>query len=108
MRYRYSYSYSYSHMPQTLYRDGDLINVVIVMPNWLIASAVIDCRPVGVMAIADDHGEDAKITAVQGIHRSALQKRSQVRLSKRQHFSRISLQAQAMNCLTASTASAMV
>lgn len=58
------YPCNYGYMPQTLCGDGDPIDVLIVMPIPLIPGSVIECRPVGVMAMTDEHGEDAKIIAV--------------------------------------------
>ena len=58
------YPCNYGYMPQTLCGDGDPVDVLIVMPIALIPGSVIACRPVGVMAMTDEHGEDAKIIAV--------------------------------------------
>ena len=58
------YPCNYGYMPRTLCGDGDPIDVVIVMPIPLIPGSVIACRPVGVMRMSDENGEDAKIIAV--------------------------------------------
>lgn len=58
------YPCNYGYMPKTLCGDGDPIDVLIVMPIPLIPGSVIACRPVGVMMMTDEHGEDAKIIAV--------------------------------------------
>jgi inorganic pyrophosphatase len=58
------YPCNYGYMPRTLCDDGDPIDVVIVMPLPLVPGAVIQCRPVGLMDMEDEHGEDTKIIAV--------------------------------------------
>jgi inorganic pyrophosphatase len=58
------YPCNYGYIPQTLCGDGDPIDVLIVMPIPLIPGSVIECRPVGVMAMTDEHGDDTKIIAV--------------------------------------------
>ena len=58
------YPCNYGYMPQTLCGDGDPLDVLIVMPIPLIPGAVIACRPIGVMAMTDENGEDAKLIAV--------------------------------------------
>lgn len=58
------YPCNYGYMPKTLCGDGDPIDVLIVMPIPLIPGSVIACRPVGVMHMSDENGEDAKIIAV--------------------------------------------
>lgn len=58
------YPCNYGYMPETLGDDGDPIDVAIIMPLPLVPGAVIQCRPVGVMDMEDEHGEDTKIIAV--------------------------------------------
>jgi len=58
------YPCNYGYIPQTLCGDGDPIDVLIVMPIALIPGSVIACRPVGLMAMTDENGEDTKIIAV--------------------------------------------
>lgn len=58
------YPCNYGYMPQTLCGDGDPLDVLIVMPIPLIPGSVIACRPVGLMRMTDENGEDAKIIAV--------------------------------------------
>jgi inorganic pyrophosphatase len=44
--------------------DGDPVDVLVVMPLPLLPGSVIKCRPVGVLKMTDESGEDAKIIAV--------------------------------------------
>jgi len=58
------YPCNYGYIPRTLSGDGDPSDVVVVTPLPLIPGSVIRCRPVGVLQMEDDGGEDAKILAV--------------------------------------------
>lgn len=58
------YPCNYGYMPGTLCGDGDPLDVLIVMPIPLIPGAVIVCRPLGVMDMTDENGEDTKLVAV--------------------------------------------
>ena len=58
------YPCNYGYMPQTLCGDGDPLDVLVVMPLPLIPGTVVPCRPIGLMKMTDENGEDAKIIAV--------------------------------------------
>lgn len=58
------YPCNYGYMPGTLCGDGDPLDVVIVMPVRLIPGSVIVCRPLGVMDMTDENGEDTKLIAI--------------------------------------------
>lgn len=58
------YPCNYGYVPHTLSGDGDPADVLVVMPLPLIPGAVIRCRPVGVLNMTDESGDDAKIVAV--------------------------------------------
>ena len=58
------YPCNYGYIPGTLSGDGDPSDVVVVTPLPLIPGSVIRCRPVGMLEMEDDGGEDAKILAV--------------------------------------------
>lgn len=58
------YPCNYGYVPHTLCGDGDAIDVLVVMPMPLQAGSVIKCRPVGVLQMSDESGEDAKLVAV--------------------------------------------
>lgn len=58
------YPCNYGYVPHTLSKDGDPIDVLVVSPCPLIPGSVIRCRPIGVLKMADESGDDAKILAV--------------------------------------------
>lgn len=58
------YPCNYGYVNDTLCGDGDPIDVLVIMPLPLIPGSVIRCRPVGVLKMTDEGGEDAKVVAV--------------------------------------------
>lgn len=58
------YPCNYGYVPHTLCGDGDPVDVLVIMPLPLIPGSVIRCRPIGVLKMTDESGEDAKIVAV--------------------------------------------
>ena len=53
------YPCNYGYVPHTLSPDGDPVDVLVVTPVPLIAGSVIACRPVGVLKMTDESGDDA-------------------------------------------------
>lgn len=58
------YPTNYGYVPHTLSLDGDPVDVLVLTPFPLMAGSVIRCRPVGVLKMTDESGEDAKVLAV--------------------------------------------
>ena len=58
------YPCNYGFMPHTLSEDGDPVDVLVVTPVPLISGSVIRCRPVGMLEMIDESGEDHKVLAV--------------------------------------------
>lgn len=58
------YPCNYGYMPSTLGEDGDPVDVLVIAPFPLLNGCVIRCRPVGMMKMTDESGEDSKILAV--------------------------------------------
>jgi inorganic pyrophosphatase len=58
------YPCNYGYVPHTLSQDGDPVDVLVVTPVPLISGSVIRCRPVGVLKMTDESGDDAKVLAV--------------------------------------------
>jgi len=58
------YPCNYGYVPDSLADDGDPLDVLIVTPHPLIAGTVITCRPIGVLEMSDEAGDDAKIISV--------------------------------------------
>ena len=61
-----TYPGNYGFVPHTLSDDGDPIDVLICNTRPLIPGCVINVRPVGVLVMEDNAGEDEKILAVPG------------------------------------------
>lgn len=58
------YPGNYGFVPHTLSDDGDPIDVLIASTRPIMPGAVINCRPIGVLKMSDEGGEDEKIIAV--------------------------------------------
>jgi inorganic pyrophosphatase len=59
-----TYPGNYGFVPHTLSDDGDPIDVLVCNTRPLIPGCVINVRPVGVMLMEDNSGQDEKIIAV--------------------------------------------
>ena len=59
-----SYPGNYGFVPHTLSEDGDPIDVLVVNTRELIPGCVINVRPVGVLIMEDNAGQDEKVIAV--------------------------------------------
>ena len=58
------YPCNYGYVPHTLCGDGDPADVLVVLPLPMLPGTVVRCRPVGVLKMEDEAGEDSKIIAV--------------------------------------------
>jgi len=58
------YPCNYGYVPHTLSADGDPVDVLVATPCPLIPGSVIKCRPIGVLKMTDESGDDAKILAL--------------------------------------------
>lgn len=58
------YPCNYGYVPHTLSDDGDPVDVLVVTPFPLLNGSVIRCRPIGVLKMTDEAGQDAKVLAV--------------------------------------------
>lgn len=58
------YPCNYGYIPHTLSADGDPVDVLVATPYPLISGSVVRCRPVGVLKMTDESGDDAKVLAV--------------------------------------------
>lgn len=58
------YPCNYGFMPHTLSDDGDPIDVMVVSRYPFVPGSIIRCRPIGVLVMKDEAGEDEKILAV--------------------------------------------
>jgi inorganic pyrophosphatase len=58
------YPCNYGYIPHTLSKDGDPCDVLVATPVPLVSGSVIKCRPVGVLTMTDESGDDAKVLAI--------------------------------------------
>ena len=53
------YPINYGYVPHTVAGDGDPVDVLVVTPFPLAPGVVIRCRPLGMLAMEDEGGQDA-------------------------------------------------
>ena len=58
------YPCNYGFINNTLADDGDAVDVLVITPYPVQAGSVVRCRPVGVLKMTDEAGEDFKLLAV--------------------------------------------
>lgn len=58
------YPADYGFFPETLGGDGDPLDVLVLVSNPLFPGVAVDVRPIGVLVMSDDKGQDEKILAV--------------------------------------------
>ena len=58
------YPCNYGYIPHTIAGDGDPVDVLVVTPFALPPGSVVRCRPLGMLSMEDEAGEDAKLLAV--------------------------------------------
>jgi inorganic pyrophosphatase len=58
------YPTNYGYVPNTISGDGDPVDVLVITPVPLIPGVVVTCRPIGILKMTDEAGEDGKVLAV--------------------------------------------
>jgi Inorganic pyrophosphatase len=58
------YPFDYGFVPQTLWDDGDALDVVLLTTNPLFPGVLVSARPVGIMHMVDGGEADEKMIAV--------------------------------------------
>ena len=58
------YPANYGFIPHTLSDDGDPADVLVLAEEAIIPGAVVECKPIGVLIMEDEKGQDEKILAV--------------------------------------------
>ena len=58
------YPGNYGFVPHTLSDDGDPIDVIVPNQRPIMPGAIINCRPIGVLIMEDESGQDEKVLAV--------------------------------------------
>lgn len=61
------YPGNYGFVPHTRSDDGDPIDVLIANTRPLVPGCVMSCRPIGVLVMEDEKGQDEKIVAVPAV-----------------------------------------
>ncbi len=59
-----NYPFNYGFVPQTMSGDGDPIDVLVLSSKPVSVGVVIPSRPIGMLEMDDEAGEDTKIIAV--------------------------------------------
>lgn len=58
------YPTDYGFVENTLEEDGDPIDIMVMVTNPTVPGCIVECRVVGVLAMADDKGVDNKLLGV--------------------------------------------
>jgi len=58
------YPFNYGFVPHTLSGDGDPVDALVLSQYPVLPRAVIRCRPIGVLKMEDEKGQDEKILFV--------------------------------------------
>jgi inorganic pyrophosphatase len=58
------YPTNYGYVPKTISGDGDPVDVLVITPVPLIPGVVVTCRPIGILMMEDEAGQDGKVLAV--------------------------------------------
>jgi inorganic pyrophosphatase len=58
------YPCNYGYIPHTIAGDGDPVDVLVMSQFALPPGVVVRCRPIGMLKMTDEAGEDAKLLAV--------------------------------------------
>ncbi len=58
------YPGEYGFVPQTIYDDGDPMDIIVLMEDQTFPGCIIEARPVGLMRMVDSGEKDDKILAV--------------------------------------------
>src|SRR5215217_8062627 len=58
------YPCNYGYVPHTLSGDGDPVDVLVLSPVPIITGVVVRVRPIGMLKMEDDAGDDTKVLAV--------------------------------------------
>ena len=58
------YPFDYGFVPQTYWKDGDALDVLILTTHPLLSGILVRVRPVGLLDMVDSGDEDQKVIAV--------------------------------------------
>jgi inorganic pyrophosphatase len=60
----FHYPAEYGIIPQTLYDDGDPMDIMVIMDQPTFTGCIIDAKPIGMLRMIDGGDQDDKILAV--------------------------------------------
>jgi inorganic pyrophosphatase len=60
----HGYPAAYGFIPNTLAPDGDPADALVLVPSTIVPGAVIRARPIGILHMTDEAGQDEKIICV--------------------------------------------
>ena len=58
------YPFDYGFIPQTQGRDGDHLDVLVMLAHPTFPGCIVEARAIGVLLMRDEKGEDEKVLAV--------------------------------------------
>ncbi len=58
------FPFNYGFIPHTLSEDGDPLDVLLISEQPVVPGCVVPARPIGMLEMEDEAGEDCKILAV--------------------------------------------
>lgn len=58
------YPANYGFINKTLADDGDPLDVLVITPHPVVPGSIIRCRPIGMLNMSDESGQDEKVIAV--------------------------------------------
>ncbi|KAA0228617.1 MAG: Inorganic pyrophosphatase [Fimbriimonadales bacterium] len=58
------YPYDYGFIPQTIYTDGDPLDLLVLISHPTFPGCVVEVRPIGILGMRDEKGRDDKVLAV--------------------------------------------
>ncbi|MEQ1637110.1 MAG: inorganic diphosphatase [Methylococcales bacterium] len=58
------YPTNYGYIPHSQSDDGDPVDVLVMTPAPLLSGCVVRCRPIGILKMIDEAGNDGKVLAV--------------------------------------------
>lgn len=61
------YPGDYGFLPETLSPDGDTLDTLLVISEPVFPGCVVPARPIGILYMEDEKGEDAKVISVADV-----------------------------------------
>jgi inorganic pyrophosphatase len=58
------YPFDYGYIPETLYLDGDPLDVLVLLSHPTFPGCLVQAKPIGVLEMSDEKGSDEKILCV--------------------------------------------